>query len=154
MIQWNTPISYIGGDIVEPLIERNLALYGSDSTMFVRLDIVNEALPKADMWICRDCLSRLSERDIFLTLENFIKSDIAYILTSAHPCDLNTDIPTGSFRLLNLHLPPLSLGKTIRMIDDWIDGYPIRYLALWGQEAVKDALASNKAFQRTVSSHH
>ena len=152
MIEWNMPTSYIGGDIVAPLIERNRSLYGTDSTTFVSLDIVNDALPKADLWLCRDCLFHLSERDIFLAFDNFLKSDIAYLLTSTHPeCDMNSDIPTGAFRELNLQLPPFSLGKPIREIDDWIEGHLVRRLGLWDREAVRDALASNKEFQRLKS---
>lgn len=150
-IKWNVPISYVGGDIVEPLIERNRARYGTERTTFITLDIVNDALPKADLWLCRDCLFHLSERDVFGALNNFIRSDIAYILTSVHSdCDLNSDIPTGAFRLLNLQLPPFNLGKPIRMMDDWIEGHPVRHLALWKRETVKDALISNAAFQRAV----
>ena len=151
-IEWNTLISYIGGDIVDPLVERNNALYENDKTKFVGLDIVREALPNADLWLCRDCLFHLSEHDIFLALDNFLKSDITYLLTSTHPdCDMNSDIPTGAFRLLNLQLPPFSLGKPIRAIDDWIEGHPVRQLGLWERGAVKDVLASNKAFQRAIN---
>ena len=154
-IEWKTPITYTGGDIVKPLVKRNQALYGSEGRSFIDLDILNDPLPPADLWLCRDCLFHLSERDIFLALDNFLKSDITYLLTSNHAdCDINYDIPTGSFRLLNLQLPPFGLGKPIRLIDDWIEGFPVRQLALWSRQSVKDALASNKAFQRTVGSRH
>ena len=153
MIEWKTPITYTGGDIVKPLVKRNRALYESDGRTFIDLDILDDPLPPADLWLCRDCLFHLSERDIFLALDNFLKSDITYILTSNHSdCDINFDIPTGSFRLLNLQLPPFCLGKPIRLIDDWIEGYPVRHLALWSRQSVKDALAFNKAFQRTAGS--
>ncbi len=151
MVEWNTPISYIGGDIVEPLIERNSSLYGTDNTTFISLDITNDDLPKADLWLCRDCLFHLSEHDIFMALDNFLKSDVRYLLTSSHSeCDMNSDIPTGAFREINLQLPPFSLGKPIREIDDWIDGHPVRRLGLWEREAVENALASNKAYQRAI----
>jgi hypothetical protein len=150
-IEWNTPISYVGGDIVEPLIERNNSLYGTDNTTFISLDITNDDLPKADLWLCRDCLFHLSEHDIFMALDNFLKSDIRYLLTSIHSeCDMNSDIPTGAFRDLNLQLPPFSLGKPIREIDDWVEGHPVRRLGLWEREAVENALASNKAYQRAI----
>ena len=151
MIDWETEITYIGGDIVEPLVERNHSLYASNNTKFINLDVVRDVLPRADLWLCRDCLFHLPNRDILLVIDNLLKSDIRYILTSTHPnCDRNGDIPTGSFRLLNLQLPPFSLGKPIRVIDDWIEGYPVRHLALWEREALRNNLASNKAFQRTA----
>src|SRR5450759_5690040 len=38
MIQWEEEITYIGGDIVAPLVERNQSLYGSPSVRFIKLD--------------------------------------------------------------------------------------------------------------------
>jgi hypothetical protein len=136
MITWQKPITYIGGDIVEPLINRNQLLYGSDNNSFTCLDITQEALPKADMWLCRDCLFHLSNDDIFLVIENFFKSNIRYLLTSTHSNCENADIPTGSFRLLNLEKEPFNFGKPIVLIKDWIPGYPTRYLALWEREVL------------------
>ncbi len=152
-IAWKTRVSYLGGDIVDFLVERNQAVYGAHDTRFISLDIISDALPKADMWLCRDCLFHLSERDIFCVLDNFLKSEIDYLLTSTHPsCVVNSDIPTGSFRLLNLQLPPFNLGKPALAIDDWIEGFPERQLALWKRDAVREALASNKTYQKAVAS--
>jgi len=150
-VEWKTPVSYLGGDIVEPLIERNQILYGTEGRRFLHLNIINAPLPSADLWLCRDCLFHLSERDIFLALDNFLHSKIEYLLTSVHgQCELNTDIPSGWFRLLDLRLPPFSLGQPIRLIDDWIEGYPVRHLALWRRDDLKDRLGRNKAFQRAI----
>ena len=135
MINWKTEINYIGGDIVEPLIKHNHLLHGNDNTKFINLDIVHDVLPKTDLWLCRDCLIHLSNHDILLVINNFLKSDIRYILTTTYPhCDRNYDIPTGTFRLLNLQLPPFNFCKPIQVIDDWIEGYPVRHLALWERE--------------------
>lgn len=154
LIQWKKSIVYVGGDIVEPLVERNRALHGNDSTNFIMLDVAKDHLPMANLWICRDCLFHLSNSDIFLALANFLQSDIAYMLVSTHSeCKKNSDIPTGSFRLLNLQLEPFSLGEPARVINDWIEGYPVKHLCLWERESVRDTLASNKAYQRTARSH-
>jgi hypothetical protein len=151
VVAWKIKIDYIGGDIVEPLIKRNQSLYSSHNVKFINLDIVHDVLPKADLWLCRDCLFHLSNRNIMLAIDNFIRSDIPYLLTSTFPhCEKNYDIPTGSFRSLNLELPPFCFGKPITQISDWIEGCPVRYLGLWEREALKTALASNKAFQRAV----
>jgi len=150
-IKWKSDVSYIGGDIVEPLVNKNRTLYETDLTTFVELDISNDPFPKADLWLCRDCLFHLSEHDIFLALDNFVKSDIPYILTSTHSdCVLNHDIPSGSFRLLNLQLAPFCLGKPIQLIDDWIEGYPVRHLALWDRKSLVEALSGNEKFLKAV----
>ncbi len=52
----------------------------------------------------------------------------------------------------SLELPPFSLGKPIRRIDDWIEGFPVRHLTLWRREGVEEALTSNRAFRRAIRS--
>lgn len=149
LVTWERPVTYVGGDIVQPLVERNQSLYGRPGTTFIKIDILHDILPAADLWLCRDCLFHLSHRDIKLVIDNFLRSGIRYLLTSTHSeCDKNRDIRTGSFRLLNLRLPPFSFCAPITMIDDWIEGFDVRHLALWNRESLRSSLASNKAFQR------
>ncbi|MEH2281359.1 MAG: class I SAM-dependent methyltransferase [Nostoc sp.] len=140
MIAWKDAITYIGADIVEPLINRNQQIFGSQNNNFTYLDIAHDPLPKADMWLCRDCLFHLSNHDILLAIENFFRSNIRYLLTSTHSNCENEDIPTGSFRLLNLQKEPFNFGKPIALIEDWIEGYPIRHLALWEREVLMNTL--------------
>lgn len=152
-IEWNRSISYIGADIVKPLIDKNQLLYGDASKRFISLDITNDKLPQADLWLCRDCLFHLSYKDIAITIQNFLTSDIRYILTSNHQnCTKNKDITTGSFRLLNLELPPFNLGKPIMVIDDWIEGFPERQLCLWERNTLINKLGSDKKFQELLES--
>ena len=131
-IQRAQDTQYIGADIVEPLIAANQENFANANTRFFHLDIITRKLPNADLWLCRDCLFHLSYDDIFSVIDNFLNSNIRYLLTSTHPdCDRNIDIPTGHFRLLNLELPPFSFCEPILTIDDWIEGMPVRHLALW-----------------------
>ncbi len=150
-IEWETEINYVGGDIVEPLVERNQRLYTDDTTKFIYLDITQDEIPAADLWLCRDCLFHLSNRDVLLVLDNFLKSEIRYLLTSVFPlCEKNADTLSGSFRFLNLELPPFSLDRPLQEIEDWIEGNPVRRLALWDRETIEKNLATNKVFQRTI----
>jgi hypothetical protein len=142
-------IRYIGGDIVEELIERNRRLYADATTEFKIIDVRNDPLPTADIWMCRDCLFHLSDQDIFRTLGNFSKSDIHYLLTSTHPhTRLNLDIDTGDFRLLDLEKPPFNFPKADIYIDDWIEGFPVRQLGLWSRDAINKCLKNSKAYLR------
>jgi hypothetical protein len=155
LIQWDAPISYKGGDIVRPLVERNQSLYGAPTTEFFHLDIVYDALPAADLWLCRDCLFHFSNDDILWVIANFFRSDIRYLLTTTHSdWHENTDISTGAFRMLNLQLPPFSFGEPLRLIDDWVEGFPVRHLALWDRDTLAGRLASNTAFRRALKSAH
>ena len=151
LVERDDDISYIGGDIVEALVISNQQRYGNDNTRFIYLDITNDALPKADLWLCRDCWPHLSNDDIFKAINNFMNSDITYLLTSINPtCKMNTNILTGQFHLLNLELPPFSFCKPLLSVGDWIEGYPVRQLALWEKSQLSKNLTSNKAFQRAI----
>ena len=50
---------YIGGDIVPALIARLEAANHDRKYRFQVLDIVNDPLPSADLWLCRDCFIHL-----------------------------------------------------------------------------------------------
>lgn len=135
-------ITYIGADIVRPLIDQNNVKFKDEFTKFVHLDITKDELPTADVWICRDVLFHLSEKDIFRALRNFISSDIPFVLTTTFPEHLrNTDIPTGSFRLINLELSPFNFPPPIECLVDSIPNWQTRWLALWDRAAVQKAMA-------------
>ena len=140
-------IHYIGGDIVKEMVVSNQGRYGDDHTEFRHLDIVYDDLPAADLWMCRDCLFHFSDEDAVRSIRSFLGSDIRYLLTSTHPeCDENVDIPTGSFRLLNLEREPYCFGAPMVRLDDWIEGFPVRHLALWEKQTLAGRLRSNPAF--------
>lgn len=147
LIEHGSRFTYIGGDIVVPLIVKNKELYENDHTKFIELDIIRDKLPEVGLWLCRDCLFHFSYDDIFATLNNFLQSDIRYLLTSTHTqCKSNRNITTGDFRLINLELPPFNFGKPKLKIDDFIEGYPERHLALWDRDELSAALTVNKHF--------
>ena len=145
-------VEYIGGDIVKALVKHNQDVHGNRNTRFVHIDILMDKLPEADLWLCRDCLFHLSNEDVFLAFRNFLNSGMRYLLTSTHTeCMENTDIPTGRFRELNLERAPFNLGIPAVAMDDWVEGFPVRKLALWERDQVANALAANKEFQRYAS---
>jgi hypothetical protein len=139
-------VTYIGGDIVGELIATHQLEFGSARTRFEVIDITSDMLPTVDLWLCRDCLFHFSNADTFSTMDNFLRSEIPLLLTTTHPeCEQNTDIPTGSFRLLNLEIPPFSFPEPIERMDDWIEGHPVRQLALWDRASIARALVSGEA---------
>ncbi len=139
--------AYIGGDIVSAIVRNNQEAFGNATTEFIELDIITEAIPEADMWLCRDALFHFSDEQVFRTLANFLRSDIRYFLTTSYvESTRNTDIPTGYFRPINLELPPFSLGTPITRIDDWTEGQPVRKLCLWERSILADRLHVNDEF--------
>ncbi len=142
-------VRYIGGDIVAPLVHENQRRFANDNTTFVHLDITEDVLPNADVWLCRDCLFHLCEADIFRAIRRFLDSEIRYFLASTHTqCGDNRDIPTGACRLLDLEAPPYSFPKARLYLGDWIDGFPVRYLGLWDHATLVAALAAQDRWRR------
>lgn len=137
--------NYIGGDIVEALIDRNNQCFRNERTLFIHLDITAHNFPKADLMILRDCLFHMSDKDIWATLNNFVQSQIPYLLTTTHmnlSGFANNDISTGEFRLLDLFSSPFCFPRDpLERIEDWIEPYPPREMCLWSREQVLEALS-------------
>jgi hypothetical protein len=110
--------TYIGGDISSELIKWNKERHPSLSLM--RFDITKDLFPVADIWHCRHCLMHLSIDDIEKALRNFVSSQIPYALITSHffADVINFDIPTGSFRPLNLLNYPFYFGRPKLWISD------------------------------------
>jgi hypothetical protein len=139
----NENVTYIGADIVPSLVERNQNTFGNTTTSFRHLDITSDRMPAADVWLCRDCLFHFSDQNIWRAIQNFLDSDIRYVLTTTFPQTKdNRNIPTGDFRLLNLELPPFGFPKPIESIDDWIEGHQVKKLALWERDHLRSHLAT------------
>ncbi len=147
-IQLPADFRYIGGEIVPDLVAANSEKYANDQRSFVEVDITKDDLPSVDLWMCRDALFHFCYRDFFATLENLFRSEIKYILTTSHTeCTQNTEIRTGSFRVINLELGPFSFPAPDVWIDDWIEGFPVRKMGLWKVSSLQSALESNEMFQ-------
>ena len=54
-VQRPAGMEYIGGDIVEELVRQNQVRFGDAGTRFISLDVIADALPQADMWMCGVC---------------------------------------------------------------------------------------------------
>lgn len=134
-------VSYIGGDIVKPLIKSNNDAYQDSTTSFIQLDITGDKLPDADLWLCRDVFFHFSNDDIKKAIINFLNSDISFILTTSYPgTEINNDIQTGLFRELNLQIEPFNFGQPLLIIRDSAN----RNLALWDRKLLSKTLSANK----------
>jgi len=119
---------YIGIDIVENVIAENNSQYKNQIYEFHCADIVQDAMPKVDLIICRDCFAHLSFEDIKTTIQNFKKSGSTYLLASTVPTvAINTkDIESGNCRFVNLraypfHFPmPVMLFQELSATKKWL----------------------------------
>jgi|SRR4051812_42500475 len=105
-------IEYVGGDIVPSIVEQNQRLYASDARRFVKLDLTKDALPEADVLLCRDCLVHLSYANISAVLSNVARSRIRYLLMTSFPGRQdNYDVADGDWRALDFGAAPFSFPE-------------------------------------------
>ena len=138
-------IQYIGADIVKPLIDDLNSNHKSTNVSFIHFDLVKDTPPKVDLMICRDCLFHLSFQDTRSVLDNFVKSESKYLLTTTHKNSEksfeNKDISTGDFRFIDLFSKPYSFPTDpIYVIEDWMAPEPERQICLWDRDQVIMAL--------------
>ena len=110
---------YTGADIVEDIITQNNLKYSKKNRKFVKLDLINDKLPKMDLILCRDVFPHFSFEKIIESIKNIKNSGSKYLLsTSFISKKKNQDIITGNWRPLNLLAPPFNFPKPILMINE------------------------------------
>ncbi len=111
--------SYIGGDILPEIIDRNIKLFNDSGRQFMKINLIKDALPGADILFCRDCLVHLSNEDIKLVIQNIKQSKIEYLLTTTFPeCETNENIITGDWRIINLEKAPFNFPLPLKLINE------------------------------------
>ncbi len=144
-------ISYVGGDIVEPLVVDLNRNFSSNSICFMQFDITVDSFPKSDLVLNRDCLFHFSYRDIQLTLSNFLKSGSKYFLSTSYENRgkfINRDIRSGDFRLIDLFDSPFCFPTNFHFeIPEQGEGsLPPRKLYLWDHDQVTIAHKNLESF--------
>jgi len=140
--------SYVGLDVVKPLIDRNQRLFGSRNVMFQYADATQDALPKGDVCLLRQVFQHLSNKQIAAVLAKL--SQYRWVLIAEHlPLDSNLmranldkvhgadirvykdsgvyldkapfDIPTDRLTLV-LEVPGTDLGRSVDpgIIRTWL----------------------------------
>ena len=141
-------MDYIGGDISNDLIEHLREKY--PTVDLHKFDITTDKFPDANVWHCRHCLMHLSLFDIFLALENFSASKISNALITNHflPDSVTFDIPTGSFRPLDLTNYPFYLPRPKMWLLDSepLSGKLAFATGVWTSKEIQQGVLNYKKF--------
>jgi len=133
-------VTYIGADIVQDLVDSHNSNYKNKTTKFLKLNLITDSFPHADILICRDCLFHLSYEDIQSVLKNFIDSKISYLLTTTHINNSNfknENIQTGDYRNIDLFLHPFNFpSNPLARIDDFLLSEQPREMCLFSREQI------------------
>jgi SAM-dependent methyltransferase len=92
-------VTYVGVEIVEPLVASNIAKYHTDKVRFTCLDIVEDPLPGGELCLIREVFQHLSNAEILKVLPKLRQFKFAiytdYQPCLAAPCSPNRDIAHG-----------------------------------------------------------
>lgn len=110
---------YIGGDIVEKLIELNNARFSNVNRSFLKLNLVSDPLPEADIIFCRDCLVHLNFEQCRNVIQNIKRSKARYLLTTTFSEHMeNVDLTSGIWRTLNLQAAPFNFPEPVFLLNE------------------------------------
>lgn len=130
------PMRYIGMDIVQEVVDANAARFESGNRTFLVLDATRDALPPVDTVLCREVLFHLSFEDIWRVVENVRRCGAKYLIaTTDQDIQLNADILSGDFRLLNLQKSPFRFPEAMLSIRDNAVAKD-RVLSVWEVSAI------------------
>ena len=137
-------VAYVGGDVVEAIVEANTARYAGPSQSFVRVDLTSGPLPTvagqpADAVFCRDCLVHLSFANIARAMRVVRDSGARYLITTTFlEQSANIDIIDGNWRPLNLERPPFNLPSPVAVLVEGCEeeggAFADKALGVWPAE--------------------
>jgi hypothetical protein len=110
---------YLGFDVVEGLIHKNLARYPRTNQLFRVADLTRDVLPRADAILCRDALVHLPYAAGLAAVENFRKSGSTYLIATWFPVvAVNEDPGLGGWWPLNLNASPYNFPPPIHNLRE------------------------------------
>ena len=116
----NKKIDYLGIDIVDELIEKNISKYQNKKTNFQVKDIVEYSHKGlVDLVLIRDLFIHISNKDIAKIIKNLKDFDFKYLAVNCYSNEINKDVATGQHRKVNLLIPPFNLPKPIYSFKDY-----------------------------------
>ncbi len=112
-------LDYIGGDIVQELVEENEKRYGSEKRRFVHLNLVSDDIPKVDAIFCRECLVHFCHTDVMKAVANIKRSGSKYLIVTTYTeLEENAVIETGDWRAINFTKYPFNWPVPIFVVND------------------------------------
>jgi hypothetical protein len=131
-------ISYLGIDIVEPLVEQLQSRYTNPTIRFQKTNVLEEPPETADLWIVRDFCGLYGYDEIKQLFQQFISSESRFIaITSIDACDNQDSLP-GTWRALNLRDAPFNLPEPVCVLDDGQQWFRNKKLLVFSSGAIEE----------------
>lgn len=114
LINWQN-IQYIGYDVVEHIIKKNIAQYKAPNITFIYESFLSANLPEADLFICKHVFQHLDNESILAFLPKLKKFKYCLITNEVYPSTLSSDNPDtkiGGGQKIDLSQPPFNITGT------------------------------------------
>ncbi|MBI4755629.1 MAG: class I SAM-dependent methyltransferase [Betaproteobacteria bacterium] len=126
-------VRYTGLDFLAPTQEKN-ARFARPGVDFVVADMLSEALPQADLVLCRDVFVHFSDARIGQAMDNIKRSGATWLLATTFPEKLrNFDCATGGWRAINFQRAPWGWPRPAALIVERVAEaeFSDKALGLW-----------------------
>lgn len=112
----NSKVKYLQICRDDETVIKNRLLFNNDvNKIFLKLDILKEPLPNANIIFCLDVFDKLNNDQIWLVLENIRNSGAKYFALNQYNGSskkVNKDLKTSSNKYINLTMPPFNFPKS------------------------------------------
>lgn len=127
-------IDYKGFDVASFVVENNIKNFQKEHINFFLYDGDFNALPEADLIICKDVLQHLPNAKVKEFIANLHKYKFA-LITNDIGEKFNYDISLGGYRCLDLRQPPFKLEAKIVHTIKRMPKAPDMPVMLWENKA-------------------
>lgn len=112
-------MSYDGYDVVRDLVEQAASTYGRHGIRFHHADILNVALPRSDLFICKDVLIHFPTPMAIELIQRINAAGASFFAANTYPGFPNEtrNLDVGQFQCLDLEAPPFCLGEPLQRIS-------------------------------------
>ena len=131
-------VTYLGVDIVKPLIAQLQTTQTTPSCTFQYMNVFEDPPETADIWIARDLLNLYPDGQHKLFFQRFLESGSLYLaLTSIDTTTENSAGVLGIQRKLNLQVPPYSMPDPFVTLLDGQQWFCTKNLLVYSRQQIE-----------------
>lgn len=137
-----TDISYLGVDIVQPLIENLQKKYTNPNINFQKMNVLVDPAETADLWLARDFCCFYTPKEIQQFFQKFLESQSKFLaVTSIETRTPYQETLLGSWKPLNLLAAPLELPEPMAEYDDGQQWFKKKQLLVYNRQQILEWFA-------------
>lgn len=136
-------VTYLGVDIVKPLVAHLQTTQTTPSCKFQYMDVFQDPPETADLWIARDLLNLYPDFQHPLFFQRFLESGSLYLaLTSIDTTTENSTGLLGIQRRMNLVAPPYSMPQPLVTLLDGQQWFCTKKLFVYSRSQIESWLST------------